>query len=463
MATIKRKKKQPQPIKISFGFIIFGFIFIYMLVRILISFHDRELSIFQVEESSYDSDFTKTGLALRQEVFDYCSKSGYVCYYIRDGEKVAKGSSVYSIDETGSMYDAIYDLQNKQENLLTEKDYNDISNQIEIFMAGFSASDFSEVYEFKYSLDNKVLELYEELALEQLTENSSFDSTFTASKASNSGIVTYYKDGFENYDINNLSSDAFDKTAYNRETLKTGDIVTAGSAVYKLVDSDSWKIAVELTKEEYDKITESDRVRFMINDSGKVISEDYETQEKGDSRFIIISMDRYMAEYVSERYLDITFVFSDTKGLKIPNSAIVEKEVYMIPKSFLTGGSGSDSEIYFNQLVLTETGETSVVQIAPTIFFTDDQFCYVNPTGVDEDAVLVQNDTGKNFSVATAGRYNLKGVYCVTQGTAIFRQVQIMISGDDYSIIEPNTSYGISAYDRIVLDGTTVTENQIIY
>lgn len=463
MATIKRKIKRPQPVKISFGFLIFAFVFVYMLVRILMSLNDRELSVFQVEESSYDTDFTKTGLAVRQEVFDYCSKSGYICYYIRDGEKVAKGSSVYSVDETGSMYDALYDVQNSNENLLTDKEYNNISSQIKFFMAGFSASDFAEVYEFKYSLDNKVLELYEELALEQLTENSSFDSTFTASKASSSGIVTYYKDGYENYDLNNLSSDAFDKSTYSKETLKTGDIMTAGAAVYKLIDSEEWQIAVELSKDEYTRISNSEKVRFTINDSSKVISRSYESVEKGGSYFIIINMDRYMAEYVSERYLDITFIFSDTRGLKIPNSSIVEKEVYMIPKSFLSGGSGSESQIYFNQLVLTETGDTSVVQISPTIYFSDEQFCYVNPAGIEENAVLVQNDTGKNFSVATAGRYPLQGVYCVTQGTAIFRQIQIIVSGDDYSIIEPNTSYGISAYDRIVLDGTTVQENQIIY
>lgn len=233
-----------------------------------------------------------------------------------------------------------------------------------------------------------------------------------------------------------------------------------------------------MSKEEYDKISESQRVRFTINDSSRVISEYYETVEKGGSYFIIIDMDRYMAEYVSERYLDITFVFSDTKGLKIPNSAIVEKEVYMIPVSFVSGGSGTTSKIYFNQKTLNEKGEPTVNQISPPIYFSDEQFCYVNPEGIDEDAILVetkdpsdnpedanleQNNTPRTFAVATAGRYSLQGVYCVTQGTANFRQIKIIASGDDYSIVEINTPYGLSAYDRIVLDGTTVQENQIIY
>ncbi len=92
----------------------------------------------------------------------------------------------------------------------------------------------------------------------------------------------------------------------------------------------------------------------------------------------------------------------------------------------------------------------------PTIYFTDDHFCYVNPADIEEDAVLAANESDIKFSIATAGTYPLQGVYCVTQGTALFKQIDVIVAGDDYSIIDPNTAYGISAYDRIVLDGTSV-------
>lgn len=218
-----------------------------------------------------------------------------------------------------------------------------------------------------------------------------------------------------------------------------------------------------LTKEEYSKVKKDERVRFRINDSSKKISAKYETVEKDGNYFIIIDMSRYLAEYVSERYLNLTFIFSETKGLKIPNSAIVEKDVLMIPVGYLSGGSGTTEKKYFNQIVLTEDGSTSVVQISPTIYFTDDHFCYVDPADIKEDAVLAANESDITFNVSTAGIYKLKGVYCITQGTALFKQIDITVNGDDYSIIDPNTAYGISAYDRIVLDGTSVKENQIIY
>lgn len=190
-----------------------------MLIRIIISMNDHDLSVFQVEESSYDTNFTVPGLAVRKETLNYSSTSGYICYYIRDGEKVAKGSSVYSVDETGSMYDALYEVQNSNNTSLSANDYNDLSKQIQIFKTGFSTSDF-QVYEFKNTIDNKVLEMYEDMALEQLSSDKSFDSTFTAVKSSTSGIVSYYMDGYEDFDINNLSADDFDKTKYSKELLK---------------------------------------------------------------------------------------------------------------------------------------------------------------------------------------------------------------------------------------------------
>ncbi len=463
MASIKRKVRKKQPIKISFGFIIFAIIFVYMVIRIIMSINDTELSIFQVEESSYDINFTETGLAIRQETLNYSSTSGYVCYYIRDGERVSKGSNVYSVDETGSMSDAIYEVQNSSDQVLSEEDYDTLNSQIEIFKSGFSASDFSEVYEFKNSIDSMMLALYEDMALEQLSENDSFDSTFSASKATVSGIVTYYMDGFESVNTSSLSSEDFDKSTYEKVSLKDSEIIEAGSPVYKIIDSEEWQIAVMLTKEEYNKIKDSSTVKISINDSDNKITASFEDISDDENYCILINLSKYMAEYVSERYLNITFIFSETSGLKIPNSSIIEKEVLMIPVSYLTSGSGSTEKIYFNQIVLQDDGTTSVTQISPTIYFSDEHFCYVDPADIDEDAVLVANDSDITFSVSTAGTYMLRGVYCVTQGTAVFKQIEVIVESDDYTIISTNTTYGISAYDRIALNGSDVTENQIIY
>ena len=59
----------------------------------------------------------------------------------------------------------------------------------------------------------------------------------------------------------------------------------------------------------------------------------------------------------------------------------------------------------------------------------------------------------------------LTGVYSVNRGYCIFRQIDILSETSDhnYYIINTGTYYGLSAYDRIILNAGLVTENQIIY
>ncbi len=464
MPSIERKHIKPGLPRLSFGFIIFSTIFVYMVIRIAISANETELSIFQVEESSYNVNFTETGIAIRSETVYYCSKSGYACYYVRDGEKVAKGANVYSIDETGSMEDALYNVKSEEVEVLSEDDYTYIEKQIQVFKASFDASSFSEVYDFKNTLEAKVLELYEDLALEQLQADSSFDSTFSAFTSTASGVVTYYTDGYESITAEDLTADDFDKTSYDKTSLKKSTSISAGEAVYKMVSDESWQIAVMLSKDEYLRIKDLNTVKFKINDSTKKITASFEIIEKDDNYFIILSLSKYMAEYISDRYLNITFIFSETNGLKIPNSAITQKEVIMVPISFLTEGSGTANGEYLNEVVVDADGGTSLHQISPTIYFTDEHFCYVDPDSFDEGTVLSTEGTSPvTMAVSDFGTYMLDGAFYVTQGVAVFKQIEVLVDGDDYTIIASNTTSGIREYDRIALHAEEVYEGQIIY
>ncbi len=467
MATIKKKQDK---IKINFphfkmpgfGTLLFTLVFIYILIRVVAYVNDSDPIVFTVEQSTYDTDFTATGLAVRKETIVTAASTGTPCYYIRDGEKVSKGANIYAIDSTGSMQAVMNNMQENGESLLTSDDYKNITKQIKMFKTGFSESSFGDVYNFKTSIDNKLLELYEELALEQV-DNGNGTAALAGQKAAFSGIVTYYQDGFENADIKNLSPDMFDKTVYTKQTLKSENPIQAGEPVCKLVDDENWQIAIFLSKEEYDKVTQNEYASFTINDSSRRISTTYEKIEKDGYYYIVVEFNKYIAQYVNERYLDINFMFDESNGLKIPQSSIITKDVYMIPVDYLTGGSGDTDMDHFNQIVTDSLGKTSVKQISPTIFFTDNRFCYVDPADIDSSAVLQKNKSKDTFSVATAAKYTMSGVLCVSRGTAEFRRIEVIVSGDDYCIVKPNLSYGISRYDRILLDGSSMKEGDLIY
>ena len=103
----------------------------------------------------------------------------------------------------------------------------------------------------------------------------------------------------------------------------------------------------------------------------------------------------------------------------------------------------------------------TVEQKSFTIYGRTKDYCYLDPEEVGENVVLQAMDSKDTFLIEKMK--TLKGVYCTNQGYADFRPIDILIEKDDYSIIANDTDQGVSRYDFIVLDGTTIKENQIIY
>ncbi len=169
-----------------------------------------------------------------------------------------------------------------------------------------------------------------------------------------------------------------------------------------------------------------------------------------------------MVNFCEERFLPIEIVMTREEGLNIPNTAILEKQVLKIPKTYLTAGSNSTQMIYFNVRILDADGNLSVTQVSPTIYDTDEEFCYVNPNDLAADAILVMNDSEQTLSVADMERTILTGVYNVNRGIASFQRITVLTSNSDFTIVEENVPGSLTMYDRIILDASMVTEGQII-
>ena len=58
---------------------------------------------------------------------------------------------------------------------------------------------------------------------------------------------------------------------------------------------------------------------------------------------------------------------------------------------------------------------------------------------------------------------HIQGVYNINKGYAVFREVKVIDQNEEYCIVEPYNPYGLSAHDYIVLDASTVTDDDIVY
>lgn len=458
------KPESSNEFKLNIGNIIFIIIFIYVLIRIIMSLQKETLSIYEVQNSYIDTNINATALIVREEKLVNSDSSGYVSYYVRDGEKIGKDKTVYTIDETGSVYqqikDADTDALSMSQDALTE-----VRTRISTFENYFDYSHYSDIYNFRYDIENAVLELTNEALIEQLTsldDSSTNVSTYKKVNTTESGIITYYEDGYEDFDVNHFKAEDVNKNNYKKITLKTGEIINAGDPVYKLVTSENWYLVAPVTEEEKRVLNDNDTVRINIHNSSKNITCNFRLTKVDDKNFIIIALNQQMVNFINDRFIDVVILMDQKDGLKIPNSSITEKNIYKIPEEFLSKGSDSMEEEFLNVKQLDELGEVTIKQVHPTIYKTEDGFCCIDPNDFSTSDVIVNTDNSETLAISQAQKDKLQGVFCVNQGTATFRYIDIVYQDDEYTIVNAGVDYSIAWYDRIVLNQSMVEENQII-
>ncbi len=461
--SIKNKKivsfKNKKDIKFNAATLVIAVIFIYVIICLFISANKEPITTYKVNKSSVNNNILLEGITIRDEMIINSPQAGYTCYYVRDGEKIKKASTVCTIDETGQIYNVIGDTET-YDDILTTDDYNEIRSLISLYKVGYSDESFYTAYNFETNVNNKVLELSNEVIMQQVSQDNK-TAVLTTVASPESGIVTYYIDGYEDLQVSSVTSAAFDKSKYNKQTLKTGDIISAGSPIVKIIPNEEWNIVAPITGEQAALLAEKNKVRFKINNSSYNVVMPFEIINNSDGTYINIKLDKYMANFVSERYVDVEILTEEETGLKIPVSSIVEKEVYKVPVNFLSAGGNQSASNRINLQTKNADGEITLKQITPTVYYSDEEYALVDPVPFNDSDVIIDINTNETIAVSVLGTEKISGVYSANRGTAEFKEVTIIKTIDEFALIESNEK--IKIYDNIILDSSEVKENQIIY
>ncbi len=446
-------------IKINAATCVIAAILLYVLISVFISSRKEPITVYKVNKSNVSNNIILNGIAVRDEQVITTNQSGYVCYYIRDGEKVKKYSTVCTVDESGNVYDVISDNE-EYDNLLTKEDYDDIRSIISLYKVNYDNNSYYDAYNFENDINNKVLELTNEILMQQVSSTTNTNSLSTITSPY-SGLVTYYIDGYENFNINTVKKDDFDKSKYSKETIKTGDIIQVNSPIVKIIPSEDWNIVAPITQEQLNQISEKTKIKFIINNANFTAYMPFTIINSADGSYINISLNKYMSNFLSERFVSVEIILEDDLGLKVPVSSIVEKDVYKIPISYLSAGGNQSSSNRINIQVKGEDGEITIKQVAPTIYKTDEEYCYVDPLVFEDTDVLYNIETNQTIAVSLLSTSKIEGVYSANRGTAEFKMISIIKIVDEFALVESDEALKI--YDNIVLDSKKVKENQIIY
>ena len=167
-----------------------------------------------------------------------------------------------------------------------------------------------------------------------------------------------------------------------------------------------------------------------------------------------------MVTFCTDRFIDIELILEDEEGLKIPNSSIVEKEFFIVPKEYVTQGGNSNSYGVMKETYL-EDGSASTEFIETTIYNETETDYYLDDMVLRIGDYIIKPESTEKYAISKRG--SLTGVYNINKGYADFKQINILYQNDEYSIVKSNTQYGLSVYDYIVLDASTVEDDEFIY
>ncbi len=467
----------------NIGVVFFGFIAVYLIVCVYMYFTSEHISGYEVIKGNLAADYHYTGVALRTEQVYTAQKAGYINYYAAEGEKVSVLSTVYTVDESGRMSELLEESSGDLS--LDEEDYSEIRSGVSSFLGNYSDMSFESVYSFKTNVDSAILDLVNQNMIAQLDNASEGGGElFTRYNAETAGVVEYYIDGLEGATAESVEPGWFDRSKYERQDLRSADLVSEGDPVYKLVTEEDWQLIFPLDQEMESYILDEMEKNQKVAEDGTVtqnttyieirFDKDEEiawpsvTVQYADGQaYGVLSFVNSMVRYAGERYLDFEILRDETVGLKIPQSAVTEKDFFVIDAACITQ---SEDRTGFMKKTVSEDGTEAVEFVNSTIYYQDDQYAYVDPLEesfstskklLESGDLLVKADSAEYYQVGQTAK--LKGVYNINKGYTIFRIIEILYENEDYCIVEEGTSYGLSVYDHIVLNADTVTEDQVIY
>ena len=457
---------------LNIGTVLFGVLFLYMAFSAILYLTSDKIESYQVISGPLSRNETYTGLAIREETVCKADTGGYISYYAREGNKINANGPVYGISSSASSGENVE---------LTPEELNNIRSDMLSFSKGFNSSKFNNTYSFKYTLEGDILGYATD------TSGTMEDGVLTVgsqsiSKAANDGVVLYSMDGYESKTTDSLKAADFDQNAYQETDLKTGKAVKAGDPVYTLVTDERWSLLIPLSSKQAAKLSDRTTVRVKFLKDDMTQTGDFSIVEIDGQKYGQIDFNKGMIRYASDRFLEIELVTNNVTGLKIPLSSIVTKEFYKIPSQysttnkesqqtgFMVESSGKDGEsgmkfvtasIYAQEEVKTSDSSLDGAEGTETGNQEPEYIYYVDKKDFQEGDVIVNQNDQSRYVVKDVGV--LEGVYCINQGYAVFRRIELLDQNEEYAIVSKNTSYGLTRYDHIVRNADKVKEEDILY
>lgn len=464
--------RKGQSMHIDIGMVIFFIILIYIFASIVLYITSDKAEVYEVRMGTLSDNATYRGIALREEKIVESRFSGYVNYYNKETDHVAVGGLAYSVDENSEIAD--YADPNMQAgDYFTAADLENFRQQTRQFTQEFNPDRFYAVYDYKSISSSQAQKISNRAILSGIKDPDS--TSIHRVEARDTGAIVYSYDNYSTKSFDKLKVSDFDSSSCRKTQLQNGQKIKKGNPVYRIVTNENWSIAIIVEDEDFiNAIKEKEEeqrqldieekdweklevdVRFLKNNyvsRAKVTGR----EDKDGTYFVNLEFSNSMETFCGERFVDIEILSNEKKGLKVPNSAITTGEFFLVPKDYIFEGSNG----HMGVLLHVYTGSGSSTQgtrfIAAVPYSETSTEYYLDNSVLRDGEILQAPNSNEQFTLGK--KETLVGVYYMNKGYPDFRQVDVTMKNDEYSIVTSNVLYGLQEYDYIVLHADTVQFN----
>ena len=456
----RRKKDLNIGMVVAFGVLVLLVINIYRFAT------TPQLSLYEVHEGNSGNEVPAVALILRSETTYNTEKAGYLNYYYREGARVTKDSDIYSVNDSSELQDILN--MNEDSATLSENDLLRLKGTIREFCAEYSDTKFSESYSLREAFLSDYLRYRDVSALDTIANNGLMNNSFLTVTSPRSGIVSYFSDRLDGYTKEMLSEDDFsaEKRVVPEYKKQTG-ISAINEFAYKLIYDEKWQLVIQVPEEDKDKLHKiGDKVVFRISGDPVLYEKAYEEFRMGTGIYLLVEMERYGSDYLSERFLDVTLYIDANEGLKIPETSILTKEMYQIPERFIMKGGGENQNEVGISLVRydAESGEEIPDYCKIDYLFRENGYYYVAEEDFDSGQYVFSTSLSEEPERAMLHSFltEMEGVYNMNKGYAVFRRIERITDIEEYVLVKAGLSGGVALYDHIVLDVSAVSKDVIL-
>lgn len=306
------------------------------------------------------------------------------------------------------------------------------------------------------------------LVQDRMSYQNRLNQNLSSITSNTSGIISYHVDGFEE----SLTMDRLRNLTRLEINLRIEpDLVpinrgvNAGDAVFRIVASNEWYIVSYIENDMIGHWQPNMFTSIYIQCEQTNSFQEQHVQiveiNRGDREsYVILRSTRGMLDHIDRRNIRFQVTSGVYEGLKIPNTAIVNRSLLRIPIDMV-------QEEETHVMVRRQEGYAVVpVPIVIKVRNTDEGYVYVlqDFSVINIGDVLLSPDGTELYQIS--GLENFEGVFIINSGIAQFRRIIIdenTPSNFSHTVLDPHRNNAIRVHDRIVSDARNIQEGQTIF